>query len=340
MKIVIKWAFFFEIGFKFGKAHVKTMQTEEPKTIQNSLICSDNPAIKYRTLTELAGFSIDSPEVLELKSKILEMPDVKKVFALMHPDGYWLQKNTRTGITSGDGVEYGAFATTHFILSYLSEMGLSKEHPKIALAAERYLNLVQPDGDWWNHLSCLSGLNIRTFIRLGYRNDQRLQSSINLMLKTNRSDKGYLCDMHERRSKKKKSCYRGTLKMLLAFSELPEYYHHPRVLQLIDYFLERNGIYNSSKTEYVNSDITRFSFPVIWRANTWELLYAFSKMGYGKDKRLHDAWKLIESKTQSNGFINLDWSPVQCPINFGKREKPNEWLSLYIELSKKYKSER
>jgi hypothetical protein len=278
----------------------------------------------------------DSPEVIQLKSEILKMSDVVKVFNSMHPDGCWLQKNPRTGVVSGDGAEYGAFATTHFILAYLSELGFTRENDLIAKASERYLNLIKPDGDWWNHLSCLNGLNIRTFVRLGYLNDNRLQKVIELMLNTTRKDSGYLCDLHEKRSKNKKSCYRGCLKMLLAFSEMPELYKHERVKQLINYFLNRDVIYNSKKTAFVNSDIERFSFPVIWRANTWETLYALAKMGYGKDPRLKPAWELIESRRNPDGLINLDWSPVQCPINFGRRNKPNEWITFYVELAKKY----
>jgi hypothetical protein len=315
-------------------------QLLEAESVWDQLLKSENPAIRYRVLTELIGISETNPKILNLKLEIELMPDVVKVFKSMHPDGYWLQKNPRTGRIAGDGVEYGAFATTHFILSYLSELGLTNEHPLISKAAERYLNLISPDGDWWNHMSCLTGLNIRTFIKLGYRNDERLQRAIDLMLNTHRFDNGYLCDMHEMRSKRKKSCYRGALKMLLAFSELPEYYNHPRVQQLIEYFLNRDVIFNSNKSAYVNSDINRFSYPIIWRANTWETLYALSKMGCGNHPKLQKAWQLIENKRDISELILLDWTPVQCPIKFGKRNNPNEWITLNVELAKKFRKER
>jgi hypothetical protein len=309
------------------------------KQIYNSLLLSKNPSIGYRTMIELLDFPESDPTVIQSKANVLKSADVKKLFSLMHPDGYWLQKHPKKNIFLGEGVEYGAFATTHYILSYLAEMGLTKEHPLIAKAADRYLSLIKPDGDWWNHMSCLNGLNIRTFIRLGYKNDERLQRVIELMLSTNRADKGFLCDMHEKRSKKKKSCFRGTLKMLIAFCELPEYYNHPRVTQLIEYFLSRNAIFDSTKTHWVNSDINRFAFPITWGANTWEVVFALSKMGFGNDERLSAAWRLIESKLDSNGFVTIDWTPAQCPVKFGKRNNPNEWITLYYEIAKKYKSE-
>jgi hypothetical protein len=97
----------------------------------------------------------------------------------MHPDGYWLQRNPRTKEYVGDGVVYGSFATTHFCLAYLAELGMDGSHPQVAKAAERYLNLQKPDGDWWDHFSCLIGYNIRTFILLGYREDERVIGRLN-----------------------------------------------------------------------------------------------------------------------------------------------------------------
>ncbi|MBN1117863.1 MAG: hypothetical protein JXA77_11695, partial [Bacteroidales bacterium] len=253
--------------------------------------------------------------------------------------GYWLQTNPKTKITLGDGVEYGAFATTHFMLSYLAELGLDKEHALIKKAADRYLNLQQPDGDFWNQMSCLNGYNLLTFYRLGYKNDSRYKKLVEWCLNNTRPDGGYLCNMHLRRNTKKKSCYRGSAKVLLGFSMLPEYWGHPRVLELAGYFLNRNGIFNSKKTEFVNKDITKNSFPFIWRTNTWEILLALSKMRYGNDERLDAAWQVAEEKLHESGLYMLDWSPVQLPISFGRRGMVNLWISFYMLLAKKYREQ-
>lgn len=97
----------------------------------------------------------------------------------------------------GDGVEYGAYGTTHYCLSYLAEHGLDRTNSQVSKAAERYLNLQIEDGDFYKHFSCLLGLNIRTFTILGYEDDPRIKKSISLLLNTKRPDGGYLCDVHE-----------------------------------------------------------------------------------------------------------------------------------------------
>jgi hypothetical protein len=264
-------------------------------------------------------------------------PQVMQILLKMHPDGYWLQQNQTTKRFVGDDVEYGSYATTHFCLSYLSELGLTKENHLVAKAAERYLNLQKDDGDWLQHLSCLYGFNIRTFIKLGYRNDSRIQKSIDLMLQTNRFDNGHLCDMHEKKSNKKKSCIRGTAKVLLAFSELPEYWNNNRCISLISYFLDREAVYQrKDKGKFVNKDIFVNSFPTGWYTNLWEILYSLSKIGYGQDIKLKRAWNLLDGKLDVDGRMKLDWTPTKCIWKIGKKDENNEWLTFYVLLAKKY----
>lgn len=303
----------------------------------DKLLNSQNVSIRYRALTELLNENESNPDVKKLLNEIPNSLPVKTLLNKMHPDGYWLQKNPRTGEILGDGVEYGSYATTHFVLSYLMELGLTKNHPLVRKASERYLNLQAEDGDWWLHMSCLHGFNIRTFVRLGYKDDPRIWKSVELMLNTNRKDCGYLCDMHEKKRKNKKSCYRGSLKMLLAFSELPEVWEHKRVKELIEYFMNRKGIFNSKLNKYVNKDVERISFPFTWGANNWEMLLALSKMGYGNDPCLNEAWELLESRKQDEGLYYLDYTPGQSPLKVGAKGLPNEWITFYILLAKMFR---
>jgi hypothetical protein len=189
------------------------------QAIRDWLLEHENPSVRYRTLVELLKRPNNDSEVIECKKRIPQSGPVKELLNKMHPEGYWLQKNPRTKEVTGDGVKYGAYGTTHFCLSYLSELGMDRDNNEISKAAERYLNLQKSDGDFLRHFSCLNGYNIRTFTKLGYGNDERLEKSINLMLNTDRPDGGYLCDMHEGKYKTKsvKSCIRGSVKMLLAF---------------------------------------------------------------------------------------------------------------------------
>ena len=299
-----------------------------------------NPSIIYRTLTELLDKPPDDPEVMQSREQVPSSTAVTNILNRIHPDGYWLWKNTSKGRIVGDGVEYSDFGTTHFYLAYLSELGLTGEHPQVHRAADRYLSLQQDDGDFLRHFSCLYAYNIRTFVRLGYRNDPRVQKIIDLMLSTERSDGGYLCDMHEGKYKTKavKSCIRGSVKALLAFAELPEYRDHPRCRDLIDYFLRRDCLFRTSDlSQPINHDVITTRFPITWRAGIVEILYALSKLGCGLRKEASRAWELLEKKKDTQGRYILDWTPSQVRklFNVGKRNEPNKWITLYALLAHK-----
>ena len=311
-----------------------------PEDVVRWLLEPENPSLRYRTMLELLGKSPDDPEAIECKRRIAESIPVKSLLSEMHPDGYWLQKHPATGKMLGDGVEYGAFGTTHYCLSYLAELGMDRTNTQVAKAAERYLDLQKEDGDFYHHFSCLLGLNIRTYTMLGYKNDSRVRKSIDLLLSTERPDGGYLCDMHEGKYKTKpvKSCIRGSVKAVLAFSYLPEYWKHDRIRKLIDYFLLRDGIFKRTNLkEFINKDMQRNSFPIIWRANVFEILLALSKMGYGKHSRLERAWNFLDAKADKNARYVLDWTSEQSPWKVGKRNQPNKWVTFYAYLAHKFK---
>ena len=306
------------------------------------LLEDDDPSVKFRTLTELLDYD-DTYELRGLKSAILGSPPVQSLLESMHPAGYWLQRNPRTQRVVGDGVEYGSWATTHFCLACLSELGLDRTQPEVERAAGRYLALQGPDGDWawdrYRHLSCLLGYNIRTFVRLGFRDDPHLTRSVELLLKTVREDGGYLCDIHEGNYKTRavKSCIRGSVKALLAFSEFPDYWDHPRCKELVGYFLSRGGIFQSKHPGIpVNDDMDRLSFPITWRANTWEVLYALSRMGHGTDESLSAAWIALQNRAGPGNRFPLDWTPTECPWKVGEPGKPNKWITFYVELARRH----
>jgi hypothetical protein len=311
--------------------------------IADWLLADPEPALRWRTLRELLSRPVDDPDVQQTRAALAYSPAAQALFASMHPDGYWRVKHYRTKAWVGAGVRYADFSTTHFVLSYLAELGLDRSEPRVALAAERYLDLQLADGDWadadWKgrHYSCLLGQNLRTFCRLGYGADPRVQRTVDLLLSTNRPDGGYLCDMHEGKyvHKAVKSCIRGSVKVLLAFSEMPETWTQPRVRTLVGYFMNRGGIYRSGSRALVNRDMAQLAFPTTWRASLWEVLYALGRMGYGADERLSDAWAELEKHALPDGSYRLDWTPAK-PWAAGVRDERNTWVTLYALLARQY----
>ena len=310
-----------------------------PKNVTEWLIEEENPSIRYRSLRELQELPESDPELQSTRKQITSYQPVKNMLEAMHPEGYWEQINPRSKKSYGKDVEYMR-DTTHFILAYLAELGMTREDPKIEKAANRYLSLLQPDGDFYRHFSCLYGLNIRTFMLLGFKDDSRLKKTINLMKKSIRYDNGYLCDTHEGKRKRRpvKSCVRGSAKVLYSLGELPELWEESFSKKIVEYFLNRNILYKTTNPKiYVRNDAGLTMFPFYWGFGLIDVLLPLVKMGYGGDPRMKSAWDVLKQHKTEEGKYILDRDYKSKYWKIGKRGSANKWITFYAYLCLKYK---
>lgn len=310
-----------------------------PSVVLNWLLETGDPSIRYRTLTELLSLPLEEAEVRQARLVIQNSAQVQKIFSAMHPEGYWLHRG------QGAGLGYSHPHTTHFVLAYLAELGMDRGDPRLARAVDRYLALHEPDvpdpafwqvpPDYHNHQSCLYAYNLRTFLRLGYRDDPRIQERIVALLEDWRPDGGYLCDRPSF-NPKTRSCIRGAVKALAAFAELPEHWQSDRCLALVDYFLRRHVIYKSRRPgEIIREEVVSLSYPFVINASLLEPLLALSRMGYGDHPALGDAWAILDSKKDGEGRYIMDrtWNTV---FKAGANGQPNKWVTFYSYLAKSF----
>jgi hypothetical protein len=91
-----------------------------PQKIINWLKIPDYPSIKYRTMIEILEKNENEAEVIGTKDQIVKSIPVQTILNKKHPNGYWIQKNPRTGEILGKDLKYGAFGTTHYCFIILS----------------------------------------------------------------------------------------------------------------------------------------------------------------------------------------------------------------------------
>ena len=311
-----------------------------PKNVVEWLLEEENPSIRYRTMRELQQVPESDPNLQLVKNQISSYQPVKNMLDAMHPKGYWEEYNSYKKKTLGKGTEY-MWNTTHFILANLAELGMTRDESKIEKACNRYLSLQQPDGDFLGHYSCLYGLNIRTFILLGFKDDPRLKKTIDLMVNSVRYDNGYLCDIHKGKRKKGKpvkSCVRGSAKILYSLGELPELWDEPFSKKIVEYFLNRNVLYKTTNPEtYIRKDAGLTMFPFYWGFGLIDVLLPLAKMGYGTDPRMKSAWDVLARHKKKESKYILDSDRKSKYWEFGKRGMVNKWITFYTFLCLKYK---
>ena len=299
------------------------------ENLVEKLLNSESPSIRYRMQHDYLGKDPDS----SLKQEILESKPVIKIFKKMHPEGYWLHRGY------GEGIDYAMSASTHFILSYLAELGLGRWDDRLDRAVKRYWSLKEPGKyfsppDYLTGQSCLYAQNIRTFILLGYKDDVHMKARINTLLGDVRHDNGYLC-IRKSFKETTKSCLRGTMKALMAYAELPEYWEHESCKRTVDYFLSRKVHYKKDNSGEKIRGGLKTVFPFVIEASLLEGLYALSKMGYGKYPAMKDVWSQLMFRQEDSGLFRLDWHPP-APFIPGNKGEGNEWVTLYALLALKH----
>jgi hypothetical protein len=311
-----------------------------PEDVLEWLLEPSNPSIRYRTLVELQDYPGSHSEVQQAYTEILNWKPVQHVKKAMQPEGYW-QVKVDKGTIVGAGTEYRTFNTTHWVLGYLAEYGLTRTEDFIELAANRYLDLQKSDGDFWGHFSCLYGLNLHTFAKLGFGSDPRMQKTLELAFASVRHDNGYLCDIHagkKRKGKPVKSCYRGSQKVLFGLGEYPSTWNHPSARKLVDYFLNRQLLFKTTNPgELVVKNASALVFPFTYREGLIDILIPLLKMGYVNHPEMVKAWELFESRRTAEHKYRLDWMPANKYLNPGKIGEPNKWITFYAYLLYKLK---
>jgi len=306
-----------------------------PENVLNWLLERENPSIRYRVMKEIQKKLSNDEKMIETQQSIVKSSYIQKIKNSMHPEGYWTVKK-HDGRIIGAGVEYATFNTTHYVLGYIAELGLTRKESWVELAADRYLSLQTSDEDFYNYLSCLMGLNLRTFAKLGFGEDPRVLKRLSLLESYIRYDEGYLCDLHEGKTKRGrlvKSCYRGSVKALFGLSEFPQVWHKPFVKNLINYFLNREILFKTTNLKkLVRKDAGLTYFPFTYYAGLIDVLYPLCKMGYGSDKKVKRAWEILENHKTEEGKYILDSSPNNRYLKPGERKQPNKWITFYSYL--------
>jgi hypothetical protein len=137
-------------------------------------------------------------------------------------------------------------------------------------------------------------------------------------------------------SNNKLSCAWGGVKVMLAFSKLPDYKRTPLIQRAIKQGVDFIFSVDPATAEYPtrngakpSRDWWKFGFPVFYITDLLQLAEAMVALGYGNDKRLANTLDLIRKKQNENGqwLMEFDYAGKTW-LEFGKKKEPNEWVTL------------
>lgn len=315
------------------------------------LLKSENPGVRYLALRDLTDLSPDDKQLKAARKLAHREGPIAHILSKMDEEGFWKRPGT------GYGPKY---KSTVWALILLAQLGASvKEDKRIDRACRYYLDQSLNPGGQISAMTnkspsgtvdCLQGNMLWSLMELGYR-DTRMDSAYEWMARTvtgegvapmkdkhapvryfaGKCGPRFACGANN-----KLPCAWGGVKVMLAFSKLPEQKRTPLIKEAIkhgvDFFLgidPATAEYPSGWAVKPSGNWWKFGFPVFYVTDLLQLAESLVRLGYGKDKRLANTFGIICNKQNENGQWLMEYDYTgKTWLNFGKQKQPNEWVTL------------
>jgi hypothetical protein len=304
------------------------------------LLDENQPSIRYLALTELLERSKKDSEVKSAKKNITNLGWAKDILEKQTPSESWIKRVN---------IWEPKYVSPFWTLLILSDLGLTKEEPRIDKACQVWMKLFATKDGGFSAFSkreghlCITGNMVRAFVKFGYTDHPKVRRALQWFVK-NESEKGggWSCwNWGEHRSGRNLDSWEP----LSAFAVYPRQ-KWTRSMKLAvergaEFYLEHELHKQGARYE----PWYRFHYP---HHHYYDLLVGLDFMtalGYSDDKRLEFAVSVLKKKRRSDGRWNLDainpdpespqgrWDrehPKQTSISFAleKPGKPSKMITL------------
>ena len=260
------------------------------------LLEAEQPSIRYLALTELLGRRQNDPEVVDTKKAIPKTGWVADILAKQLSSGTWVRE---------DRLYEPKYLSTNWMLLILSDLGITKNDPRIAKSCEVWIEKFSvsydggfgPDRSKRSHL-CTAGNAARALVKFGYEDHPKVKSAFEWFVQSQAKLGGW-------------SCFRSG-RNLDSWEPLSAFAVYPRnkwsnemkeaVEKAAEFFLERKLHMQGDHYE----PWYRFHYPIHYYYDLLVGLDFMTALGYSNDNRLEHASSVLKKKRRSDGKWNLD----------------------------------
>jgi len=311
------------------------------------LLESDDIGVKYLALRDLVESG--GVELTKARKRAHDEGPIAQVLAKMKEGGYWEQP----------GAGYSPkYTGTVWSIILLSQLGASIETDKrIDSACSYVLKHTLTDGGHFTvngapsgTVDCLQGNLCASLLDLGSE-DPRLDKAFEWMARSvtgegvapmtdktapvryyaGKCGPNFACGANN-----KLPCAWGAVKVMLAFSKLPEQKRSPSINKAIntgvDFLFSTDPAEADYPCGYSNKpsgNWWKFGFPVFYVTDLLQNVEALARLGYGTDPRLAKSLNIIQEKRGTQGRWPLEYDYTgKTWVNFGAKKQPNKWVTF------------
>jgi len=309
-----------------------------------------NPGVRYFALSDLLDIPPGDPQVIEARRSLMSAGPVPRILDAQDPEGYWVRP--------GPGY-FPQYQGSVWAVTMLGQLGADGADSRVRKGCQYVLeHALDKNGAFSmsaipsQAILCLNGHLLAALLDLGWLDDQRVQRAIEWVarmvtgeavapagdkgaplryLKSGTCGPGFCCGYNA-----KKPCAWGAVKVMLAFSKLPDEARTRLVSRAIDTGLEFLLTKDPAVADYPMGGGTkpsgnwfRFGFPLFWVTDVLENLAVLASFGYGSDPRLSSAMDLVLSKQDQEGRWSMERSyNGKTLVDIEQKGKPSKWVTL------------
>ena len=315
--------------------------------VRDWLLEEDDPSARYLAMRDLLDNAPDDPELVAARRTAHHSGRIAKILDAMDPEGFWFK--------AGPGYS-PKYKSTVWTLIMLSQLGASAHEDARILSACEHLfqHALTNDGAFSisgapsYNVECLQGNVCAAMLDLGV-DDPRLEAALDWMArgvtgegvapatdKTARpryyyfnSGPDFACGINNDRA-----CAWGAVKVMLAFSKLPEDRRTPLIQRAIhkgvDFLFSVDpalATYPTKNDAKPSARWRQFAFPVFYVTDILQNVETLVALGCGGDPRLANALAFIRGKQDGAGRWPLEHTYTTW-VSFGKKRAPNKWVTI------------
>jgi hypothetical protein len=310
---------------------------EDAKAI-HWLLEENQPAARYYTLVDLLGRKPDDPEVRSARSRIARVGWANDQLRKQGSKGFWEAREPKNVREWVNFLYFPTFLATNWRALVLSDFGLDATNPQIKKIADLIFEYKLRRGSPFNFFyeeACISANTARMMTRFGYAEDVRVRKLYDWLLEDQREDGGWNCSQGTP----------GTLdawEPLAAFAALPKAKRSPKMERAIslgaEFYLKRQ-LFEEGRPY---APWLRLHYPNHYFYDILVGLDVLTQLGFGGDKRLRPALKILTEKRRSDGTWLMDRSHPDTgpgtiihpdktkfkPLVIEKPGQPSKWITL------------
>lgn len=271
--------------------------------VSDWLLEEGQPSVKYRALTELLGRPDKDPEVKAAKKNITSRGWAKDILDRQASGGYWVR---------GENLYRPKYIATNWMLLILSDLGLTKEEPRIEKACKMWMKrFAAKDGGFdssakgspkYGHL-CITGNTARALVKFGFADHPIVRRAFEWFVGSQAELGGWSCWNYGNGPRGRNL---DSWEPLSAFAVYPRQ-KWTRGMKIAvekgaEFFLQRELHMQGDRYE----PWYRFHYPVHYYYDLLVGLDFMTALGYAGDRRLDYAVSLLKKKRRPDGRWNLD----------------------------------